>query len=83
MPAATSGEFNSSTDFFPGVDPYITQVGGTGLTTTGPGGAWSAETAWSQSGGGYLSGTPIPAWQQLTGSDQFVESRLENLAQLS
>lgn len=62
-----SGEFNSSTYFFPAVDPYVTQVGGTELTTTGPGGAWSAETAWPQSGGGTVSGTPIPAWQQLTG----------------
>ena len=62
-----SGEFNSSTYFFPGVDPYVTQVGGTELTTTGPGGAWSAETAWPQSGGGNVSGTPIPTWQQLTG----------------
>jgi subtilase family serine protease len=61
------GEFNSSTYSFPGVDPYVTQVGGTELTTTGPGGAWSAETAWPQSGGGYVSDTPIPSWQQLTG----------------
>jgi subtilase family serine protease len=62
-----SGEFNSSTYAFPGADPYITEVGGTELTTTGPGGAWSAETGWPQSGGGYVSGTPIPSWQQLTG----------------
>jgi subtilase family serine protease len=62
-----SGEFNSSTYFFPGVDPYVTEVGGTDLTTTGPGGEWSAETAWLQSGGGYVSGTSIPSWQQLTG----------------
>jgi subtilase family serine protease len=61
------GEFNSSTYSFPGVDPYITQVGGTDLTTTGAGGAWSAESAWAQSGGGYVSGTPIPSWQQLPG----------------
>ena len=61
------GEFNSSSYYFPGVDPYITEVGGTELTTTGPGGAWSAETGWPQSGGGYVSGTPIPSWQQLTG----------------
>jgi subtilase family serine protease len=60
-----SGEFNSSTYFFPGVDPYITEVGGTILTTTGRGGAWSAETAWPESGGGFVSGTPIPSWQQL------------------
>jgi xanthomonalisin len=61
------GEFNSSTYYFPAVDPYVTQVGGTELTTTGPGGAWSAETGWPQSGGGYVSGTSIPSWQQLTG----------------
>jgi subtilase family serine protease len=62
-----SGELNSSTYFFPGVDPFVTQVGGTVLTTAGPGGAWSAETAWPQSGGGNVSGTPIPTWQQLVG----------------
>jgi len=61
------GELNSSNAYFPGVDPYVTQVGGTTLTTTGPGGSWSGEAGWSQSGGGYLSGTPIPAWQQLKG----------------
>src|SRR3984957_7951514 len=61
------GEFNGSTYYFPGVDPYITQVGGTQLTTKGPGGAWSAEIGWPQSGGGFVSGTPIPSWQQLTG----------------
>jgi xanthomonalisin len=61
------GEFNSSTYSFPGVDPYVTEVGGTVLTTTGPGGAWSGETGWPESGGGYISGTPIPTWQQLAG----------------
>jgi subtilase family serine protease len=61
------GEFNGSTYYFPGVDPYITEVGGTQLTTKSPGGAWSAETGWPQSGGGYVSGTAIPSWQQLTG----------------
>jgi subtilase family serine protease len=61
------GALNSSTYFFPGVDPYVTQVGGTELTTTGPGGAWLAETGWPQSGGGYVSGTPIASWQQLSG----------------
>jgi subtilase family serine protease len=61
------GAFNSSTYYFPSVDPYVIQVGGTDLTTTGPGGAWAAETGWSHSGGGYVSGTPIPSWQQLAG----------------
>jgi xanthomonalisin len=62
-----SGEFNSATYFYPGVDPYVLQVGGTDLTTRGPGGAWSAETAWPESGGGYVSDTAIPSWQQLPG----------------
>jgi len=62
-----SGAFNSSTYFFPGADPYVLQVGGTDLTTTGPGGTWSAETAWAQSGGGYVSDTSIPSWQLLPG----------------
>jgi xanthomonalisin len=53
--------------FFPGVDPYITEAGGTDLTTTGPGGTWVAETGWDQSGGGFVSGTGIPSWQQLAG----------------
>jgi subtilase family serine protease len=52
---------------FPAVDPYITEVGGTDLTTNGPGGAWVSETGWSYSGGGYVSGTSIPDWQQLAG----------------
>jgi subtilase family serine protease len=61
------GAFNDSTYSFPSVDPYITVVGGTVLTTTGRGGAWLAESAWPESGGGYVSGTPIPGWQQLAG----------------
>jgi subtilase family serine protease len=61
------GAFNASTYSFPSVDPYITVVGGTVLTTSGPGGAWLAESAWPESGGGYVSGTPIPSWQQLEG----------------
>ena len=62
-----NGTYDSATYAFPGVDPYVTEVGGTDLTTTGPGGSWSGETAWSQSGGGNVSGTPIPSWQQLPG----------------
>jgi subtilase family serine protease len=62
-----SGQFNTATFFFPAVDPYVLQVGGTDLTTAGPGGAWSGETAWTQSGGGSFDDTPIPAWQLLPG----------------
>jgi hypothetical protein len=57
----------------PADDPYITIVGGTELTTTGPGGSWVSETTWNSSssingvastGGGISLVYPIPAWQQ-------------------
>jgi hypothetical protein len=55
-------------------DPYITIVGGTKLTTTGPGGAWQSETTWNDgydsatkqywaSGGGVSVNFSIPTWQ--------------------
>jgi subtilase family serine protease len=56
--------------------PYITLVGGTTLTTTGPEGAWQSETAWNwntgtgpgqtngASGGGISLNYPIPVWQK-------------------
>jgi subtilase family serine protease len=62
-----SGQFNSSTYDPPSVDANITQVGGTDLTTTGAGGPWASETGWADSGGGFVSGTAIPAYQQLAG----------------
>jgi len=59
---------------FPSDDPYITQVGGTTLTTTGPGGSWVSETVWnwgysrhqgsSGSSGGISTIYSIPSWQQ-------------------
>lgn len=52
---------------YPSQSPYILQVGGTDLTTSGAGGAWSSETAWGNSGGGWDSSAPIPSWQQLSG----------------
>ncbi|HZQ47205.1 MAG TPA: proprotein convertase P-domain-containing protein, partial [Verrucomicrobiae bacterium] len=53
----------------PSDNPYIIQVGGTTLTTSGPGGAWVSETVWSVGGGIGSSGGisvfyPIPSWQQ-------------------
>jgi subtilase family serine protease len=45
-------------------DPYITQVGGAELTTSGPGGTWKAETAWLGGSGGVSATYPIPYWQQ-------------------
>jgi Pro-kumamolisin, activation domain/Viral BACON domain len=53
----------------PSDDPYITQVGGTTLTTAGAGGPWSAEKAWNWGGGRATSGgvSPVfamPSWQK-------------------
>ncbi len=62
-----SGQFNSSTYDPPSVDANITQVGGTDLQTVSAGGAWSSETAWGCSGGGFQSGTAIPSYQQTAG----------------
>ena len=49
-------------------DPYITVVGGTELTTSGPGGAWVSETVWNSgnyaSSGAISTDYAIPAWQQ-------------------
>jgi hypothetical protein len=48
----------------PSDDPNVTSVGGTALTTTGPGGQWQSEAAWSGSGGGVSTTYPIPSYQQ-------------------
>lgn len=48
----------------PSDDPNVTVVGGTHLATAGPGGAWTAETAWSDSGGGVSTTYAIPGYQQ-------------------
>jgi uncharacterized repeat protein (TIGR03803 family) len=49
-------------------DTNITVVGGTTLTTSGPGGSWQSETVWNWGGGtgssGGVSQFSIPAWQQ-------------------
>ena len=52
----------------PSSSPYITQVGGTTLVTTGPGGAWQSESVWNWGGGtgssgGISSYYAIPFWQ--------------------
>ena len=48
--------------------PYVTSVGGTTLSTTGPGGSWSSETVWNWGGGtggsgGISTSYTIPSWQ--------------------
>jgi len=59
----------------PSDDPNLTCVGGTTLTTSGPGGAWVSETVWNWdveygaeydgegTGGGISTTYPIPSWQ--------------------
>jgi uncharacterized repeat protein (TIGR03803 family) len=47
----------------PSDDTNITVVGGTSLTTSGPGGAWASETTWPGSGGGISTSYAIPSWQ--------------------
>ena len=54
---------------FPGDTPYITQVGGTFLTNSAPGGSYVVERAWNRnngigSGGGISTQYSIPTWQQ-------------------
>ena len=60
---------------FPAESPFVVQVGGTFLTTNGPGGSWASEKVWNsrtprQSGdylgssGGISTVFPIPSWQQ-------------------
>ncbi len=53
---------------FPGDTPYITQVGGTTLTTSGPRGAWVSEKVWNWgngtgSGGGISTSYALPIYQ--------------------
>ncbi len=48
----------------PSDDPNLTVVGGTSLTTAGPGGPWQSEKVWSGSGGGVSTVYPIPTYQQ-------------------
>jgi subtilase family serine protease len=66
-----SGDNGSSTPgdvVWPADDPYIISVGGTDLTTTGPGGAWLSETGWNGSAGSpSKNGVPIPKYQKLPG----------------
>ena len=57
----------------PADNPYITVVGGTTLSTTGPVGSWVSETTWNwsstgtgagASSGGVSTSWAIPSWQQ-------------------
>jgi len=79
LPGCTGSDCNPA--FYPADDPYVTAVGGTHITTTGPGGSWVSEIAWGgtnpvlacanptggSSGGYSTNGFAIPAYQQLPG----------------
>ena len=68
-----SGDYSTwkargNAEAWPADDARIVSVGGTDLTTTGPGGAWASETAWADSGGGPSpDNIAIPSWQQISG----------------
>jgi len=57
-----SGGYTGSAPW-PANSAYVIAVGGTDLTTSGAGGPWASETAWSDGGGGYGSNVDIPSWQ--------------------
>jgi subtilase family serine protease len=70
--SSVNGVDNPSLANAPSSSPYITVVGGTTLTTTGPGGSWSSETVWNWGldNGSYVGGSggissyySIPDWQ--------------------
>ena len=52
---------NNYDDYFPADDAWVTAVSMSLLSTTGPGGGWSADIYASGAGGGYSDGpTPVP-----------------------
>jgi hypothetical protein len=60
---------NAASANAPSDSPYLTVVGGTTLTTSGPAGSWVSESVWNWgggtgSGGGASSYYPIASWQQ-------------------
>lgn len=64
------GAYDQAVDpyVYPAEDAYVTAVGGTHLSTNGPGGSWASEVAWNTpyvgSGGGISpDGIAIPKWQ--------------------
>lgn len=63
------GAYDSATWGPPSANPYVIEVGGTSLVTKSAGGAWTSESGWSGSGGGYYqpAGYAIPAYQKLAG----------------
>jgi subtilase family serine protease len=58
---AASGDTGGQ-KIYPAMSPYVVSVGGTSLTT-GSGGDWKSESAWSGSGGGQSSYSPELRYQ--------------------
>ncbi len=59
---------STTTGPIPVDSPYVTSCGGTALTMSGTGSAWSSEAVWNRgnnigSGGGSSPNYPIPVWQ--------------------
>lgn len=63
------GAYDAATWLPPSANPLVLQVGGTDLTTSGPGGTWMTESGWRDSGGGFYApaGYSIPNFQKLAG----------------
>jgi kumamolisin len=62
------GSRTPASTVWPADDPYVTAVGGTDLTTDGPGGPWKSENGWGGSAGmPSKNRIPIPGYQQLPG----------------
>lgn len=63
------GAYDSATWLPPSANPLILEVGGTDMATVSAGGAWSSETGWRDSGGGFFApaGYSIPNYQKLAG----------------
>jgi subtilase family serine protease len=62
--AGDGGRWGRGSLIYPADNVYVTSVGGTDLTTTGAGGAWSSETVWAYGGGGVSPDRyAIPSWQ--------------------
>jgi subtilase family serine protease len=60
------GSYTGNNALWPSNSAYVIAVGGTDLDTTGAGGAWKSETAWSAGGGGWGNNVDIPSWQVAT-----------------
>lgn len=77
---------NNATDSsYPAESVYVVAVGGTDLTTTGPGGSWVSETAWPDSSGGPAdNGFAIPSWQVgVANSNNKASSTIRNIPDIA